>query len=116
MATTWTAETISDLTSVSTTEQQTAAVSVAPNAVLSADVSVSTHGTDDITVGAEVSNDGGTTWAEVQAVEIPAGDTDAHALGPFTFAPDVRFTAVASGSTDTPTVSFRAKSGPLNGA
>ena len=63
-----------------------------------------------------MSNDGGVTWAEVQAVEIPAGDGTAYALGPFTFTPDVRFTAVASGSTDLPTVSFRAKSGPLNGA
>ena len=115
MALTWTAETISDLTGVSTTEQQTAAIAVAPNEVLSADVQVSAHPNDSITIGAEVSNDG-TNWAEVQAVEIPAGDTDAHALGPFTFSPEVRFTAVASGSTDTPTVSFRAKSGPLNGA
>ena len=115
MATTWTTETIGDLTSVSTTKQATAAIAVAPNEVLSADVQVGSHPNDSITVGAEVSNDG-TNWAEVQAVEIPAGDTYAHALGPFTFSPQVRFTAVASGSTDLPAVSFRAKSGPLNGA
>lgn len=116
MALTWTTESISDLTSVSTTEQQTSAIAVAPNEALSADVSSGSHGTDTVTIGAEVSNDGGTTWAEVQAIEIPTGDTDAHPLGPFTLSPHVRFTAVASGSTDTPTVSFRAKSGPLNGA
>lgn len=116
MATTWTTETIASLTAVSTTKQQTARVAVAPNAVLSVDASSGAHVTDTITVGAEVSNDGGVTWAEVQAVEIPVGDVAAYALGPFTFAPDVRLTAMASGSTDLPTVSFRAKSGPLNGA
>jgi hypothetical protein len=116
MATSWTDVSPADVTSVGTTEKFTSSISIAPNEGLSLDVQSGSHGTDDITVALYASNDGGTTWAKTQEFTIPSGDTDAKSLGLIIGAPDVRLGFVASGSTDTPTLSTRAKRGPLNGA
>jgi hypothetical protein len=116
MATSWTTVSVSDITSIGTSEQQTAAISVAPNEGLSLDVQSSAHANDDLTVRLQVSNDGGSTWATSQEFTIPAGDTDAKPIGMIIGAPHVRIEVFAANNADTPTLSTRAKRGALNGA
>ena len=116
MATAWNTVTVADVTSIGTTEKFTAAIAVAPNEALSIDAQLGAHGTDEITITAYASSDGGTTWAAVQAVVVPAGDTAPRALGPFILRPNMRLGFVASGSTDLPTATIRAERGPLNAA
>jgi hypothetical protein len=116
MATSWTTVSVSDITSIGTSNQQTAAISVAPNEGLSLDVQSTVHANDDLTVRLQVSNDGGTTWATSQEFTIPAPDTDAKSLGMIIGAPHVRIQVFAEANNDNPTLSTRAKRGPLNGA
>lgn len=115
MATSYSSVTISDLTNVGTSEQQTGSIAVAPNEGLYVDFDVTSHGTDTVTVRLQTSADG-TTWTDANEVQFDTGETEPKTFGFIIGAPNVRFEAVASGSTDNPTVSFRAQRGPLNGA
>lgn len=116
MATVWTTVTVASVTAIGTTAKQTAAIAVAPNEVLAIDTTIGTHAADQIDITAQASNDGGTTWADIQAVSIPAGDVAPRALGPFILRQNVRLSFVATGSTDLPTATIRAQRGPMNGA
>jgi len=116
MALAWTVVSPAVVASISTTELFSTSISVDPNQGLSADVSISTHANDSITATVYVSNDGGTNWATLRQVLIPAGDVDSHNLGVGILTPHVRFGFLASGSADTPTATMRVKRGPLNSA
>jgi len=116
MATVWTTVTVADVTAIGTTAKQTAAVAVAPNEALALDVQIGAHPTNQINVTAQASHDGGTTWADIQAIAIPAGDVAPRSMGPFLLHQNIRLSVVATGSTDLPTMTTRAVRGPLNAA
>ncbi|WP_425404637.1 hypothetical protein [Hwanghaeella sp.] len=118
--------TIDPITSVGTTEQRlkdkanpgSDGIAVAANEEIVISCSVGPHSTDSIFVklyrSAQVS--GVTKWFEVPArsFEIEPGDEDEHEIfwgvggGPFDIG------VYASGSTDTPTVTFTAKKDAVN--
>lgn len=113
----WTAVTVDDVTSISTTEKKISSetapgsngINVPADQMLALSCSIGTHGTDKITVTAygRLGTAGG--WYEIKSFEIAAGDTDEHEIGVFFGAEYVDVGYVASGSTDTPTASTVAK-------
>ena len=108
------------ITSVSTTEKFIHTAdgwqSLAPNYLASIAVASGTHANDDITVTLYGSNDAGTTNFAIKSFQIAAGDTDQHLVASLAGVPHWDVGVVASGSSDTPTLTFKAKIGPLNGA
>lgn len=122
--TTWTAVTIDALTSVGTTEKAISdetnpgatGIALAGNEAVYITAKCGAHGTDDITVKVYGSTDTGTNWALLQEVLIAATDVSETSLGSFLAIPNIDVAAVASGSTDNPTVTIRARKAALNGA
>lgn len=124
MALSYSSVTVDDVTSISTTEKKISSetnpgsngIQVDPNEILILSVSIGAHANDDITVTAygRLGTSGG--WYELKAFDVLAGDTDEHEIGVFMGVEYVDVGYVASGSTDTPTASTLAKTGPMNGA